>query len=80
MNKKFFSLLLLAFFLTCLKTIAQDNLHMTKLQSEMLRLMSTDDRDRFMEKSLPVNYTLSPNHLCRLQLASEACPQRRPDQ
>ena len=53
MNKKFFSLLLLAFFLTCLKTIAQDNLHMTKLQSEMLRLMSTDDRDRFMESRCP---------------------------
>jgi signal transduction histidine kinase len=49
MNKKSFSLLLFFFFLTGLKTVAQDNLHMKKLQSEMLRLISSDDRDRFME-------------------------------
>ena len=29
--------------------MSQDNLHMMKLQTEMLRLISTDDRDRFMK-------------------------------
>ena len=42
----------LVFAFTCLVSLnamAQDNLHMTKLQSEMLRLISMNDRDEFMK-------------------------------
>lgn len=49
MNRRINYFLLTVFCLISLKAMSQDNLHMMKLQSEMLRLISTDDRDRFMK-------------------------------
>ena len=42
-------LLLSLFCLTCLNTVAQENIHMMKMESEMLRLISSPDRDAFTE-------------------------------
>ena len=49
MNKKRFFSLLSVVCLMCLSALANDNLQMMKLQAEMLRLISTPDKDQFME-------------------------------
>ena len=49
MKKGTLFLLLAAFCLSHLDAVAQDNLNMMRLQSEMLRLISTTDRDNFMK-------------------------------
>ena len=49
MNRKVFFLLLIATCLTSLSVRAKDNINMMRLQSEMLRLISTEDRDKFTE-------------------------------
>ena len=49
MKKGTHFLLLAAFCLSHLGAVAQDNLNMMRLQSEMLRLISTTDRDNFMK-------------------------------
>ena len=46
-NIKF--LLLPLFCLICLKTVAQENVQMIKMESEMLRLISSPDKDAFTE-------------------------------
>lgn len=42
-------MVLVAFCLISLNAMAQDYLYITKMQSEMLRLISTDDREKFTE-------------------------------
>ena len=42
-------LLLPLFCLICLNTVAQENVHMLKMESEMLRLISSPDKDAFTE-------------------------------
>lgn len=49
MRQRIYILLLISFSLISLNMQAENNLHMTKLQSEMLRLISTNERDKFME-------------------------------
>ena len=49
MNKKKNCLLLIVLCLISLSVVAKNNLHMTKLHAEMLRLISTDERDHFTD-------------------------------
>ena len=49
MRRRINFLLLQLFCLISLSTMAQDNLHIMKMESEMLRLISTNDKDAFME-------------------------------
>ena len=42
-------LVLVVFCMISLNAMAQDYLYITKMQSEMLRLISTDDREKFTE-------------------------------
>ena len=42
-------LLLALLSLICLNTVAQENIHMIKMESEMLRLISSPDKDAFTE-------------------------------
>ena len=71
MSKKLFILTLTAFCLTNLTVKAQENLHIDHLHAEMLRLISTPDKEGFTEvteqlKEEPVNlqgYRLSA-HRC----------------
>ena len=49
MRRKIFFLLLMAFCLMCTPAVAKDDLEIVKLQAEMLRLISTDERDHFLE-------------------------------
>lgn len=49
MNRVLYSFLVFVLCLQSLTASAKDNLDMTKLQSEMLRLISTSDREKFTE-------------------------------
>ena len=49
MRRKIFFLLLMAFCLMCTPAVAKDDLEIVKLQAEMLRLISTEERDHFLE-------------------------------
>ena len=49
MSKKLFILTLTAFCLTNLTVKAQENLHIDHLHAEMLRLISTPDKEGFTE-------------------------------
>lgn len=49
MRRKINFLLLIVSCLISLDVVAQENLHMMKMQSEMLRLISTEDKDSFLE-------------------------------
>ena len=49
MNQKRFFLVLSAICLMCLPTLAKDDLHMTKLEAEMLRLISTTEKEQFTD-------------------------------
>lgn len=49
MNRKINYFLLTVFCLISLNVVAEENLHMMKMQSEMLRLLSTSDKDKFTE-------------------------------
>jgi len=49
MKLKTYFLVLTAICLTSLNAMAQDHLYIMKMQSEMLRLISTDDKDKFYE-------------------------------
>ena len=49
MNRKINFLLLVLTCLISLNALAEENLHIVKLQAEMLRLISSNDRDKFMK-------------------------------
>ena len=49
MNRKINYFLLTVFCLISLNVVAEENLQIVKMQSEMLRLISTPDKDKFTE-------------------------------
>ena len=49
MRRNIYFLLLPLFCLICLKTVARENLHIMKMETEMLRLISSPDKDAFTE-------------------------------